>query len=175
MSHTQESECSNMSRMCHHALIFCLAHNSSTWLCYCTWSSRKKRFPLQYTKRTNTIENTLQPNVQILSGTDSPWLLFGHTNRGRALTEMFVTSITAESCSLQWSQTLMVAEQSDLSIRQKHAKWLAGSQRCQILDLQQHGILLRPQLVSDLQASHQLWVQVWSGQRTDKGLGFRLQ
>lgn len=40
-------------------------------------------------------------------------------------------------------------------------KWWAGSEGCEILDLQQHGVLLRPQLVSDLQASHQLWTQVW--------------
>lgn len=105
----------------HHALIFCLVRNSSIWLWYCTWSSRKKRFPLQYTKRTNTIENTLQPNVQILWGRHSPWWLLGHTNRGRGLTEMFVTSIVAESCSLQWSQTLMVVEQSDLFSLDKRA------------------------------------------------------
>lgn len=47
-------------------------------------------------------------------------------------------------------------------------QWSADSKWCQILDLQQHGVLLRPQLVSDLEATHQLWAQVWRGQMENR-------
>lgn len=59
------------------------------------------------------------------------------------LTEMFVEATVAPS----------MFTDCDNNFRWEPS---AGSQRCQILDLQQHGVLLRPQLVSDLQATHQV-------------------
>lgn len=69
--------------------------------------------------------------------------LFGWSDRqAEGLTEMFVE---ADSKHLR----LCVCGNSS-------SERSAGSLRRQVLDLEQHGVLLRPQLVSGLQAAHQV-------------------